>query len=242
MTSIPLNLEDRLLYRDAMILVLNKPKGYAVHKGKGRKPNLEDYFYQLQFGLPTVPGLGHRLDASTSGCLVLGRHPKALRRLGILFSGGQIKKTYWAIVRGHLPQNQGIIDMPLAKMNDRKSSWWMKVDPEGQKAITEYKVLGEIAAYSFVELSPITGRTHQLRVHLDALGCPIVGDPVYGRAIPDLDDDNLHLLARSIEIPLSAKKDPIRVVAPVPPHMLDLLRQFKEIDGVGVDLNGSESE
>jgi RluA family pseudouridine synthase len=228
MISPNLNLEELLLYRDAMILVINKPKGYAVHKGKGLKPNLEDYFHQLQFGLPTVPGLGHRLDASTSGCLVLGRHAKALRRLGILFSSGQIKKTYWAIVRGHLPEKKGRIDLPLAKMNDRKSSWWMKVDPQGQKAITDYKVLGEIEGYSFVELSPITGRTHQLRVHLDALGCPIVGDPVYGREIPNLDDDNLHLLARSIEIPLSSKKDPIHVIAPVPSHMLDLLKRFGE--------------
>lgn len=226
MTVATLNLEDLLLYRDAMILILNKPKGYAVHKGKGRKPNLEDYFYQLQFGLPNHPGLGHRLDASTSGCLVLGRHPKALRRLGILFSGGHIKKTYWAVVTGKLPEAQGIIDLPLAKMNDRKSNWWMKVDANGQKAVTHYKVLAETAQHSFVELTPITGRTHQLRVHLEALGCPIVGDPVYGREVPNLDDDHLHLLARSIEIPLSLKKDPIKVTAPLPEHMYELMHQF----------------
>lgn len=221
-----LNLPDLILYRDAMILILNKPKGYAVHKGKGRKPNLEDYFHQLQFGLPNLPGLGHRLDASTSGCLVLGRHSKALRRLGILFSGGLIKKTYWAVVRGKLPQSCGVIDLPLAKMNDRKSNWWMKVDPNGQRAVTEYKVLGETTDYSFIELSPLTGRTHQLRVHLEALNCPIVGDPVYGREVPNLDDDNLHLLARSIEIPLSLKKDPIIVTAPIPSHMVSLIDQF----------------
>lgn len=226
MNQSSLNLEDLLLYRDAMILIINKPKGYAVHKGKGRKPNLEDYFHQLQFGLPNPPGLGHRLDASTSGCLVLGRHPKALRKLGILFSNGKIKKTYWAIVKGHLPQESGVIDLPLAKINDRKNSWWMKVDPAGQRAVTEYRVLGISDDYSFVELSPITGRTHQLRVHLEALGCPIVGDPVYGREIPDLDDDNLHLLARSIEIPLSVSKDPIKVIAPVPPHMEKLMSLF----------------
>ncbi len=221
-----LNLEDRILYRDAMILIINKPKGYAVHKGKGRKPNLEDYYHQLQFGLPNLPGLGHRLDASTSGCLVFGRHAKALRRLGVLFSSGQIKKTYWAIVKGHLPNKSGVIDLPLAKMNDRKSNWWMKVDPNGQKAVTEYKVLATTAEHSFVELSPITGRTHQLRVHLEALGCPIVGDPVYGRETPDLDDDYLHLLARSIEIPLYPKKDPITAIAPVPEHMLGLMGSF----------------
>jgi tRNA pseudouridine32 synthase / 23S rRNA pseudouridine746 synthase len=221
-----LNLQELVLYRDGMILVLNKPKGYAVHRGRGRKPNLEDYFHQLQFGLPTPPGLGHRLDASTSGCLVLGRHPKALRRLGILFSNSLIKKTYWAIVRGHLPNQQGVVDLPLAKLTDRKTTWWMKVDPEGQKAVTEYKVLGETADHSLVELHPLTGRTHQLRVHLEALGCPIVGDPVYGRDVPNLEDDNLHLLARSIEIPLSVKKDPIRVTAPVPPHMRSLLNEF----------------
>ncbi len=230
MTHQPLNLEDLLLYRDGMILILNKPRGYAVHKGKGRKPNLEDLFHQLQFGLPNPPGLGHRLDASTSGCLVLGRHAKALRRLGILFSSAQIKKTYWAIVKGHLPKDTGVIDLPLAKMNDRKSSWWMKVDPSGQRAVTHYKVLGKTNDHSFVELSPITGRTHQLRVHLEALGCPIVGDPVYGREAPDLDDDYLHLLARSIEIPFYPKKDPICVTATVPEHMIELMKTFKDLD------------
>lgn len=223
----PINLADHLLYRDAMILILNKPRGYAVHKGRGRKPNLEDLFEGLRFGLPNLPGLGHRLDASTSGCLVLGRHAKALRRLGILFSGNQIKKTYWAIVTGKLPENQGVIDLPLAKMNDRKNHWWMKVDPNGQKAVTEYKVLGVTETHSFVELTPITGRTHQLRVHLEALGCPIVGDPVYGRDVPDLDDDNLHLLARSIEIPFYEKKNPIKVEAPIPFHMQEFIVKFR---------------
>src|ERR687888_48157 len=90
----------RLLYRDGLMLVIDKPAGLAVHKGPKGGESLEDYFGALRFGLPRPPALAHRLDRDTSGCLVLGRHPKALRRLGQLFADGKVEKTYWAVVEG----------------------------------------------------------------------------------------------------------------------------------------------
>jgi len=90
----------RLLYRDGLMLVLDKPAGFAVHKGPKGGKSLEDYFGALRFGLPRAPALAHRLDRDTSGCLVLGRHRKALAELGRLFKSGRIAKTYWALVEG----------------------------------------------------------------------------------------------------------------------------------------------
>src|SRR5207302_10051350 len=110
----------RLLYRDGLILVIDKPAGFAVHKGpKGTKggENLEDYFGALRFGLPRAPALAHRLDRDTSGCLVLGRHRKALAALGKLFKTGAIGKTYWAVVEGGPEAEEGQIELPLARLD-----------------------------------------------------------------------------------------------------------------------------
>jgi tRNA pseudouridine32 synthase / 23S rRNA pseudouridine746 synthase len=93
-------LADRVLYRDGLVLVIDKPAGIAVHPGPGGGPDLESGFDQLRFGLRHPPALAHRLDRDTSGCLVLGRHPKALRRLGALFADGRVEKVYWAVVEG----------------------------------------------------------------------------------------------------------------------------------------------
>src|SRR5208282_1996223 len=107
------------------------PAGIAVHPGPGGGPNLESGFDALRFGLPRPPALAHRLDRDTSGCLVLGRHPKALRRLGALFAGGKVEKVYWAIVAGIPAEAAGIIDAPLKKVT-RRAGWHMTVDPDGQ--------------------------------------------------------------------------------------------------------------
>ena len=217
MTATPLDLEARLLHRDALVLILDKPAGIPVHAGPGGGPNLEDGLEALRFGLPRPPALAHRLDRDTSGCLVLGRHPKALRRLGRLFAEGRALKVYWAVVEGAPPEPQGRIELPLAKRS-RERGWWMKVDPEGRRAVTLYRTLGRSGGLSWLELRPLTGRTHQIRVHLQALGCPVLGDPVYGSA-PRTGGPPLHLHARSIALPLYPSRPPIRVLAPVPAHM-----------------------
>jgi tRNA pseudouridine32 synthase/23S rRNA pseudouridine746 synthase len=211
------DLAARLLYRDALILVIDKPAGIAVHKGPKGGKNLEAFFGALRFGLPRNPSLAHRLDRETSGCLVLGRHHRALEKLGLLFKQGQISKTYWAVVEGGPAEDEGLIDLPLAR-RDESRGWWMKPDPGGRPALTEWRVLARFDGRSALALMPLTGRTHQLRVHCAALGFPILGDGIYGRG----GAMGLQLHARAIKIPLYRNKPPILVEAPIPNHMGDL--------------------
>jgi tRNA pseudouridine32 synthase / 23S rRNA pseudouridine746 synthase len=263
-TVTPEEIIARLLYRDGLMLVLDKPAGFAVHKGPKGGESLEDYFGALRFGLPRAPALAHRLDRDTSGCLVLGRHRKALAELGRLFKAGRVGKTYWALVEGGPADDEGRIDLPLGR-KDATRGWWMKHDPQGQPAVTTWTVLGrmqlpsgtsaqavgaDLAASSspppcgeglgvgvavggptscnndhltWLALEPLTGRTHQLRVHCAAMGWPILGDSVYGSA-PRTGGPGLHLHARDIVVPLYKNRAPIQVTAPVPPHMQERLR------------------
>jgi tRNA pseudouridine32 synthase/23S rRNA pseudouridine746 synthase len=215
----PEEISARLLYRDGLMLVVDKPAGLPVHRGPKGGESFEDSFRHLRFGLPRDPALAHRLDKDTSGCLVLGRHRKALEKLMKLFKQHRIAKTYWAVARGFGGEDHGFIDLPLGRL-DATRGWWMKVDPMGQPAQTRWRVLGRSGDLSWLELKPLTGRTHQLRVHCAALGFPIFGDPIYGAAEPD---QNLHLHARAISIPISANKPAVEVEACAPEHMKALL-------------------
>ncbi len=222
----PEEMVSRLLYRDGLMLVIDKPAGMAVHRGspnsKDRnRESIEDHFDALRFGLPRPPALAHRLDRDTTGCLVLGRHRKALAQLGKLFRNGAIDKTYWAIVEGGPDVEEGEIDMPLGRL-DANIGWWQKHDPEGQPAVTKWRVLGRSTALTWLALEPLTGRTHQLRVHCAEMGWPILGDAIYGNA-PRTGGPTLHLHAREIVVPLYKNCPPIRVVAPVPEHMRERL-------------------
>jgi RluA family pseudouridine synthase len=217
----PEEIQSRLLYRDALILVLDKPAGLPVHAGPKGGPNLERDFHALRFGLPKPPALAHRLDRDTSGCLILGRHRKSLAKLGRLFQAGRIEKTYWAIVHGGPEGDEGQVDLPLRKLTP-KSGWKMVGDPkEGLPSVTDWRVVGRghlagLGDVAWLEMKPRTGRTHQIRVHCQHLGCPIVGDPVYGTRPPERP---LHLHAQAIVIPLYDGKPPIALSAPPPPHM-----------------------
>lgn len=230
----PDELLARLIYRDGLMLVLDKPAGVPVHKGPKGGESLEDGFDALRFGLPRAPALAHRLDRDTSGCLVLGRHRKALAKLGSLFKQGRIAKTYWVVVRGGPDTPEGMIDAPLAR-RDATRGWWMKVDAAGLPSQTRWTVLGRDAGMTWLALEPLTGRTHQLRVHCAHAGWAIMGDPIYGAeerngAVP------LQLHARRISVPLSNGKPPVAVTAPVPGHMRQnlVLCGWREPDLSGV--------
>ncbi len=228
----PQEMVSRLLYRDGLMLVIDKPAGFAVHRGPKGGESLDDHFGALRFGLPRNPALAHRLDRDTSGCLVLGRHRKALAQLGKLFKHSAIGKTYWAAVEGGPDADNGEIALPLGR-RDATRGWWMQHDPKGQSAVTRWQVLGRGVGplgpgpLSWLALEPLTGRTHQLRVHCAEMGWPIVGDTIYGIALRPRADSAvgpvLHLHAREITVPLYKNRAPIRVVAPVPAHMRERL-------------------
>ncbi len=211
----PLGLRPRVLYRDPAVIVLDKPAGIAVHKGPKGGLVLEDGFDALCFGAPALPQLAHRLDKETSGCLVLGRTAKSIAALGRLFAGRGVEKAYWAVVEGGPEGEEGLIEAPLRK-RDAQRGWWMVVDAEkGQPSSTRWRVLGRGGGFSWLEMTPITGRTHQLRIHSAHMGFPILGDSIYGRA-PRV-GARLHLHARHIAFTLDGRR--VDVHAPVPLHM-----------------------
>jgi tRNA pseudouridine32 synthase / 23S rRNA pseudouridine746 synthase len=218
----PARLPGHVLHRDADVIVLDKPPGIAVHKGAGWSDNLEAHFHLLRFGLQADPALAHRLDKDTSGCLVLGRNPGALKRLGELFRKGLAHKTYWAVVVGRVADEEGVIDVPLARRSADKRSWWMKVDQAGDASLTRWRVRGRADGLAWLELTPETGRTHQLRVHCAHMGWPIAGDHIYGGDVSRSAARHMHLHARRIELPLGPGK-PLAVEAAPPEHMQPLL-------------------
>lgn len=211
------NLEPSLLYRDALMLVIDKPSGLPCHPGPKGGITLNNYLSSFSFGLPQKPELAHRLDKDTSGCLILGRHTQALKRLGLLFQNHQVGKRYIAIVEGIPATEQGEISFPLAKRSQERG-WWMKVDDNGQEARTLWKILGTKNEMTILKLVPVTGRTHQLRIHCAASGWPILGDTIYGHEKRG-SERRLHLHASSVSIPLYPKKDPVTVTAPLPAIM-----------------------
>jgi tRNA pseudouridine32 synthase/23S rRNA pseudouridine746 synthase len=219
----PETLLERVLYRDDHLIVLDKPAGIAVHKGRGDGPNLEALFTSLSFGMARQPALAHRLDRETSGCLVLGRHRKALAELGRLFKRGEIDKTYWAVIVGDPPES-GMIDLPIARRSDERRSWVMKVSATGDASKTLFRCLGRSDGLAWLELKPLTGRTHQLRVHCAASGFPIAGDTLYGGDTARSASRMIHLHARQIAIPRRKTDSPLIVTAPVPEHMHTLFR------------------
>ncbi len=213
----------RVLYRDALMLVIDKPAGLAVHAGSRSDHHLGLYLEALRFGLPQSPELAHRLDRDTSGCLVLGRHRQALKRLGAMFAHGRVEKVYWAVCVGQPPGESGTIDKPLAKVGPAWS-WKVKVDDRGQPSVTDWRLMGSLGRLSWIECRPRSGRTHQLRVHLASIGCPIVGDRTYGHGTADMVSPHLHLHARSVTIPIYPAKPAVSVTAPVAPHMVEALK------------------
>lgn len=222
-----------VLYKDNDIIVINKPAGLAVQGGSKVTICLDDMLDVLSFEKTERPKLVHRLDKDTSGILLLARNSKAATLLTQAFQHKNIQKTYWALVLGRAPELEGSIHMPLIKATGAKAGAkdyeQVRQDVEkGEEALTFYRVISTARnVVSWLELRPVTGRTHQLRVHCQSIGAPIIGDGKYGGKETFLKGvaPKMHLHARQLTLPnLFGKKQTF--VAPLPSHMKDSWKLF----------------
>lgn len=233
-------LEGMVLYRDDDLIVLNKPFGLPVQGGPGISRHLDRLLDEFRFGHAERPRLVHRLDRDTSGVLVLARAPGVAAKLASAFRGHGMEKTYWAVVAGRPVPADGRIDLALV----RTGRWTDRValaeqdDAEAARAITDYRTLDYAARkLAWLELQPLTGRTHQLRVHCAALGTPILGDAKYGTerntdergprnaALVEGLPAQLHLHARRLVLPHPAG-GALEAEAELPPRMHETFRML----------------
>lgn len=222
--------EDMVVYKDENIIVLNKPSGLAVQGGTNTTRHVDGMLNALKFGNDEKPKLVHRIDKDTSGLLVLARNRKMADVLTKAFREHTLKKTYLALARGVPVKPEGEIKAPLEKIDGR-----VQVTDGGKHAITEYSVIDFVGErYALIEASPLTGRTHQIRVHLEYVNAPILGDSKYfgkERERNGLLKDKLHLHAYKIDLSAVCSKKLV-IKAPLPDYFKDSLKtlgiKFKE--------------
>jgi tRNA pseudouridine32 synthase / 23S rRNA pseudouridine746 synthase len=177
----PSYLSGQILFEDAEALVIDKPAGLPLDRPRAGGECLEDYLDSLKLGFQRPPMPAHRLDRDTSGCLLLARNPKALKRFALAFEERRVEKRYLGVVRGVPDAREGTISLSLSKISSAGEGWRMIPAKKGKPAVTHWRKLGERDGLTLIEFRPVTGRTHQIRVHAaSGLGLPLLGDPVYG--------------------------------------------------------------
>ena len=243
-------IRDMVLFEDKWLMALNKPYGLAVQGGSGTARHIDGMLASLADSNGEAPRLVHRLDRDTSGVLLVAKTRKIAADLGEIFRSRQARKVYWAVVVGVPRPQQGRVSLFLAKgagmehapgaaagAAARRDPEKMRVARHGEEdarhSVTYYAVVDKVAPrLAWLSMKPVTGRTHQLRAHAEAIGHPIIGDPKYGgqfapndprltdplRAIPAEVERKLHLLARRLTLP-HPKGGVVDVTAPLPPHM-----------------------
>lgn len=205
-----------ILFEDAEALVIDKPAGLPVDRPKDGTRALADMVDELRFGFARPPGIVHRLDRDTSGCLLLARNHGAHRRFSAAFAEGAVQKTYLAVLEGVPEADEGVIDLGLSKISTALDGWRIIPAKKGKPAVTRWMKLDVRDGRALVRFEPQTGRTHQLRVHAaSGLGLPIVGDPTYG--LPRGSQTELPMLLHASRIVVPRRNKPaIDAAAPLP--------------------------
>lgn len=230
--DIPIN----VLYEDQDVIVINKAKGMVVHPANGHEEGtlVNALMNHCKGSLSGIggeirPGIVHRLDKDTSGVLIVAKNDKAHQLLSQQIKNRQMKKTYLALVRGVIQEQQATIQMPIARSKvDRKK---MAVDKEGKEAITHFEVLQRYDKYTLLQVVIETGRTHQIRVHLSSIGYPIIGDTVYsnGKNEFQIEGQMLHACTLEWTHPITQKR--IKTEAPLPQYFETILKQLEPRKG-----------
>ena len=207
MTQIP------ILFEDGEALVIDKPAGLPIERPRRGGASLEDHFEELKLGFQRAPVPVHRIDTDTSGCLLLARNPKALKRFAKAFEERLVEKRYLGVLSGVPSESEGTIELSLSKISSAEKGWRMIAARKGKPSVTHWRMLAEVGGKALLEFRPETGRTHQIRVHCEAgLGMSLLGDPVYGNG-KGAPRTMLH--AAAITIPREGKP-PISASAPLP--------------------------
>ena len=222
----PEKMDLKLMLDDEEVLVIDKPAGLTVHPGFGHiGGTLVNGVLGLGYELPTIagvtrPGIVHRLDKDTSGLIILSKTEHSYKHLTRQFKERLVEKTYFAVLKGKLSTIKGVIDAPIGRNPNNRQK--MAIVDGGKEAITEFEVLSYIEGYTFVKVHPITGRSHQIRVHFSSLGHPIFGDKTYGR-----DHGNpatrLFLHAKQLVFIHPASEQSVKVSCELPSEFRDLM-------------------
>jgi len=218
-----------IVYQDSDLLVVDKPPGLTVHPAPGHPsgtlvnallaacPDLQGISGTLR------PGIVHRLDKDTSGLLVVAKNDRAMRVLQSQLTARTVHKTYLALVTGVPKPREGEIEAPIGRSPRNRKK--MAVVDNGREATTRYRVREELPGHALLEVEPITGRTHQIRVHLAAIGQPVFGDSLYGKASPILPRQFLHAWKLAFRMPLSERE--VEFESPLPADLREALERVR---------------
>lgn len=231
-TLVPEPMPLDIIYEDENIIVVNKPAGIVVHPSNGHQSGtlvhalLAHAPFLQGIGRIQRPGIVHRLDRDTSGVLLVAKNEKTHRFLQEQFKSRKVNKTYLALVDGHPPTPTGRIETGIQRDPTQRKKMAIAYGSQGRAAVSEYRTVRSYKDHTLLEVKIFTGRTHQIRVQLAYLGCPVVADTVYGRKYPSLSLNRQFLHARSLAILLPGQNEPVEFHAPLPDDLQQVLDEL----------------
>ena len=226
---VPENIPLDIIYEDEQSIVINKPAGMVVHPAAGHETGTLVHAVLAHcddlkgFGGEIRPGVVHRLDRDTSGIIVMAKNEKAHIFLQEQFKARSINKRYLALVDGAPPTPAGRVEAPIGRDPIRRQQMAIMTADKGREAVTEYRTVQSYVKHTLIEAHPLTGRTHQIRVHMAFLKCPIVGDVLYGRRKQSIALNRHFLHAYRLTILLPGHTEPMTFEAPLPQELQDVI-------------------